>query len=1121
VGKLAKEGSEVPSESGLRPASSQQIGPYRLLVPLPRPGVCEVWQAIHEKTGDPVALHLLPELRLAQREQLRSSFYARRSFTHGNVARLREEGFLEEHPWYTTDLHEGLSLAYLLERAPAPLPSPPASSEFDTMPSVQAPPPSLRAPSLVRVKRLLTGERLQLKLGVGYEVCLALEALHREGLRYGILGAEEVLLRDIDGAPVLVDPGLWEPLAREILGQDRLPPEVLAGGAVGARADVYAVGRLLYELLAGVPLSEAMENGELLPLWSLVELPRPLGRLIHKMLSPDPEERPGSPSDCAQALSAHLDRSRSLERPRFSSVLERAAGRPAQVAEVEALLFQGRGQGVFLRIEPGADVTALLEILGAQVALWGGRVHHARRAPWAVPLGAFEAALGPLQGPSFPDSDAPPWDDPAILPSVARTALLDAAEAALGEGPCLFIIEDVEHLDALSRALLLRLLRSGRRYQFVLTSAHPWALPAEELPQILIRQHTPLELAALLRSALGVSRLPAGLLDSLMAQDQRTPWLLEQQLASLVDRGLLTRDQIGVWRIQLANGRDELSPTDLLPTDRLLRERMGRLSPLCSRLLAAAILLWGSASRSWLLHVAALEDEEPAALEALEQLQRRRWLHRGAPGEVGLVAFLDEIPEGALVERGVLREMHLRAAELWRGLPGVWSRSRAAFHFRQAGELAASATLHEEVGVLAWRMGAPQEAAAHWERACSLTRSLPGNPGLPCLLRRHGLALAALGEPRSALRLLLEALDASPSRASSSRSILSRGAKAHPEGEMLRERILVQTQLALLPALSPAERLRAALSALQLAEKLPVPPRSLPLVGGVIEGLVERSPLGSLSPAMLLQARRRLSPRATLPQETFRWLHQGVYFMTHARWPQGEQALRRAASRAQQLRAQGLWLEAMSYLTFGLLHQGELGQCEELADTFGQRAPDEPETLWAARCVRAVVALHRGRPALVLEQLGGTIPPPTCLEVRVSGLRALALLREGREAEALKEAERASQGMPSVLEAEALLGAAQAVVEAKHRRGPLLHSLLATLRRLAEEAPVLGPRRKLIELTSGQGRHRVELIVEEARKMELPYAMAIALRVWGSQGRDQQAEDALKEAEEILRRLRG
>jgi tetratricopeptide (TPR) repeat protein len=971
----------------------------------------------------------------------------------------------------------------------------------------------------VRVKRLLTGESLQRRLGIGYEVCLALEALHREGLGYGILGAEGVLLRDIDGAPVLVDPGLWEPLAREILGQDRLPPEVLAGGAVGARTDVYAVGRLLYELLAGVPISEAMENGEPLPLWSLVDLPRPLGRQIHKMLSPDPEERPGSPSDCAQALSAHLELPSSLERPRFSSVLERAAGRPSQVAEVEALIFQGREQGVFLRIEPGADVAALLEILGAQVALWGGRVHHARRAPWAVPLGAFEAALGALREPSFPDSDAPPWDDLAILPSVARTALLDAAEAAIGEDPCLFIIEDVEHLDALSRALLLRLLRSGKGYQFVLTSAHPWALPAEELPQIQIRQYTPQELAALLRSALAAPRLPAGLLDSLEARGQRTPWLLEQQLASLVDRGLLARDQIGAWRIQSGNGGSDLTPADLLPTDRLLQERMSRLSPLCRRLLAAAILLRGSSPRSWLLRVAALEDEEPAALEALEQLQRRRWLHRGAPGEVGLVAFLDEIPEGALVERGALREMHLRAAELWRGAPGVWSRSRAAFHLQQAGELAASAALHEEVGVLAWRMGAPQEAAAHWERASSLARSLPGAPGLPRLLRRCGLALAALGETRSALRLLQETLGSS-SLASSSRSILSRGAPVHPAGEALRELILVQTQLALLPALSPSERLRAAWSALQLAEKLPVPPRSLPLVGGVIEGLVERTPLGSLSPAALLQARRRLFPRATLPQEAFRWLQQGVYFMTHARWPQGEQALRRAASRAQQLGAQGLWLEAMSYLTFGLLNQGELGQCEELTDTFGRRAPDEPEATWGARCVRAVVALHRGRSVLVLGQLGGGTPP-ACLEARVSGLRALALLREGREAEALEEAERALRGTPSVLDAEALLGAAQAVVEAKHRREPLLRGLLVALRGLAQEAPVLAPRLKLIELAAGQGRHRAELIAEEARKMELPYATATALRVRGRQGRDQGAEDALKEAEEIQRWLRG
>jgi hypothetical protein len=78
----------------------------------------------------------------------------------------------------------------------------------------------------------------------------------------------------------------------------------------------------------------------------------------------------------------------------------------------------------------------------------------------------------------------------------------------------------------------------------------------------------------------------------------------------------------------------------------------------------------------------------------------------------------------------------------------------------------------------------------------------------------------------------------------------------------------------------------------------------------------------------------------------------------------------------------------------------------------------------------------------------------------------------------------------------------------------------AALRTLAESAPVLSPRVGLLELGSAQGRQRPEALLEEARRMELPHTVAMALQQVGRQAGAKEAEGALREAELLLNRLR-
>jgi tetratricopeptide (TPR) repeat protein len=793
------------------------------------------------------------------------------------------------------------------------------------------------------------------------------------------------------------------------------------------------------------------------------------------------------------------------------------------VAELGELLFQEQERAVFLQVEPEIDLSALLDSLQAQATLRGFRVHHARPCSRSLPFEAFGDALLALEDPEFPDSDAPAWDDLGILPSIAREAYLDAAELALGEAPVLFLFEGIEALDALSRALLLRLLRSGQSHRFVLASEGPWCLPIEAPPRLPVQRLRGYELEALLKATLAVSRLPSGLVEAFQERGQHDPWTLEQQLASLLERGFLVRDGEGLWRACRGAGR--LGAADLLPIDRLLPERLERVPAVARRLLAAVALLREPAPLPWLLRVADLEAEEPAALEALEWLLRNRWLLRGSSKLLGLSVGAVEGPAVALLDGVERQRMHERALLLFRGASGLWSLGRALGHAKEAGDPGTSIDLHEEVGRLAWRQGGPREAGYHWQEAHALAvRFRAPALRLARLLRRRGIALAAVGDEPQAHQLTSQALqhlDASRPALPLALRAWSSGPKA--SDELSREQVLAHTQLALLLTPSSSDRLRAAWSALQLAEQLPAVPRSLALAQGVLEELIERTPLGTLSLPGLQQARRRLQQQATPPQEAVRWVRQGLFLLKQGRWPQAEQALRRGASRAQRLRAQSLWLFAVTHLALALLVQGELGQAEDLAETFVVHAFDEPDAAWLARCLRAEVALVQGRHAQALDRLVAPAPSSGRLQARVQGLRSLALLRAGQADAALQAAAQVTLDHPSLLDAEALLCALQVLCDARALRAhaPLLIRILAALRPLAEEAPILAPRLHLVDLLTGQGRHRVEAILEEARRMDLPYASAQALRVLGQQRHDQGAEEALREAEALLRRLRG
>lgn len=158
-------------------------------------------------------------------------------------------------------------------------------------------------------KRIYECKRLKLKeaIRIAVKVCNGLSAVHSLGVIHRDIKPANVLL-GIDGSVKVTDFGVSKETAGDnsntaltmtgtsIGTVDYMSPEQSSGGAVDARADIYSVGVLLYEMLAGVTPRGAFE-----PLGKF-GAPKDLEKLVMRCLQRDPEKRPASVSNVALQL---------------------------------------------------------------------------------------------------------------------------------------------------------------------------------------------------------------------------------------------------------------------------------------------------------------------------------------------------------------------------------------------------------------------------------------------------------------------------------------------------------------------------------------------------------------------------------------------------------------------------------------------------------------------------------------------------------------------------------------------------------------------------------------------------------------------------------------------------
>ncbi len=294
------------------------------------------------------------------------------------------------------------------------------------------------------------------------EAARGLEVLHAAGMRHGDFKPANAIAAPA-GTVRLIDFGLAveEGVQRSAGTLAYMAPEILTQRAVDRRADLYALGVSLFELVTGLLPSGDRRGAELIAwhtggarprLSAHLPVPDALDRLCDRLVASAPDDRLPTAAEAAAALEAcarelgadAVDGPEHLALPALPmpavAALERAFERRRWRKGGSALaLITGRA---------GSGRSAALTELAWRAQLAGAEVVRGRPVAAGRPLGVFGAAadeLAALTGTPPPTADG---DGPGHLARVAHWLA-----AAADRFPVVILLDDLDFADEATRRL--------------------------------------------------------------------------------------------------------------------------------------------------------------------------------------------------------------------------------------------------------------------------------------------------------------------------------------------------------------------------------------------------------------------------------------------------------------------------------------------------------------------------------------------------------------------------------------------------------------------------------------------------------------------------------------------
>ena len=660
---------------------------------------------------------------------------------HPGLPQVHEVGLADDHAYMIMDLVEGRSLAEVL-----------GSGQLGS-------------------GRLGVAEAVRMALSVA----AALAAVHGVGLVHRDVKPQNIIIEP-DGTARLIDFGLAARAHRDsgdaAAGTFRYAAPEQTGmikRPVDGRADLYALGAVLFQGLTGAPPFDADDTGTLLRLHAVTPAPplaerRPdaparLCAIVDRLLAKDPDDR----YESARLLVADLrtingDRPPDTD-PEAGQPTAPLIGRDSQQETLRATwerVSAGHGGTALITGGPGSGKTRLAEEFATRIGRAGVPVLWARCSAGAAPLAALRsavehyldrthlveqtraaaAAAGTAEvGKLSPaladvlgvgtDSAAPEGERPALSRGIAAFLV----ELARTYGGALLFLDDVDAADPASLATLRQLAGLlDESPLLVLGTARGSARALEAIfegagPVLVLDPLAPATVAELVASCVPGLRAGDELTHRLVARGGVTPFEVVEYVRAVVDAGLLAPSW-GSWTLD-TDGLDAVTlPPDVFG---LMLRRIEDLPPASRDLLAVAALIGPTFAPGLAVRVSG--STEAAGSAALDEALAHRILEsRG-----GRFAFLHDGLRTALLadlDETRRRELHQRIAEALDQDPSedsahvhavAWHYLRGDLH--RAPGPAATACL--AAGRLALSHHSPADAIAFLETVARLADDVP------------------------------------------------------------------------------------------------------------------------------------------------------------------------------------------------------------------------------------------------------------------------------------------------------------------------------------------------------------------------------------------------------------
>jgi class 3 adenylate cyclase len=397
VAAASSESSSRPPPAST-PMGAGRLTPQPLATPLPeryevlgevgRGGMGIVYKALDRETGELVAVKvLLPQISSDEKvlERFKNELRLARKITHKYVCRIHDLYRAGDTAFITMEYIEGESLRSSFNR-------------FGTLSARKA-------------------------VQIGEQICEGLQEAHAQGVVHRDLKPENVILDGL-GNVKLMDFGIARSMnitstaTDVIMGTPAyMAPEQAEGKPADTRADIYAVGLLLYEALTGIPafigdtpVAVALKQIRERPAPPhLIEpsLPPALEGVILRCLEKDPARRFASAEELREALCASVSLGAEERHPQTPRRLAFAVS--VSVVAILAAVFWLRSGS---RAVPPVATGATPPIVAVQQA---SDASTAGPATSPGPSGGDASAA-----PSDAKGGTPPAADPSAVAAVAR-----------------------------------------------------------------------------------------------------------------------------------------------------------------------------------------------------------------------------------------------------------------------------------------------------------------------------------------------------------------------------------------------------------------------------------------------------------------------------------------------------------------------------------------------------------------------------------------------------------------------------------------------------------------------------------------------------------------------------